>query len=190
MINAIQELVRAADSAVAKLYLSCFRERDGLISFLFHSLFKDDHEIRQDLVDPLQRTTVVKLRQLIAYYQRHGYQFVSPADILAGLGPGGKYVLLTFDDGYYNNTRALPVLEEFNVPAVFFVSTEHVKRNKCFWWDVLHRERAANGASHGRIYREGLAFKSLGVGARSDQNLKLIPALLNTGSLPSTGRHG
>ena len=69
-------------------------------------------------------------------------------------------LLLTFDDGYYNNIRALPVLEEFNVPAVFFVSTEHVKQNKCFWWDVLHRERAAQGASFVQIYREGLAFKA------------------------------
>lgn len=160
MINAIQECVRAADAAVAKLYLSCFRERDGLISFLFHSLFRDDDEIRKDLVDPLQRTTVPKFRRLIAYYHRHGYQFVSPADVLAGLGPCGKYALLTFDDGYYNNIRALPVLEEFNVPAVFFVSTEHVKQNKCFWWDVLHRERAAQGASFVQIYREGLAFKA------------------------------
>ena len=129
--------------------------------FLFHSLFADEREIRQNLVDPLQRTTVEKFRRLIRYYQEHGYQFVSPADVLAGLGPGKKYALLTFDDGYYNNSRALSVLEEYNVPAVFFVSTEHVRQNKCFWWDVLYRERAAQGASVGRLYREGIALKSL-----------------------------
>jgi peptidoglycan/xylan/chitin deacetylase (PgdA/CDA1 family) len=40
-------------------------------------------------------------------------------------GKGG--VLLTFDDGFANNyTNALPVLKEFNAPAVFFVSTQHV----------------------------------------------------------------
>ncbi len=161
MISALQQLVRTADSAIASIYLSCFRERDGLISFLFHSLFEDEQEIRRNLVDPLQRTTVEKLRRLIRYYQRHGYQFISPIDVLSGLGSGGKYALITFDDGYYNNIRALPVLEEFHVPAVFFVSTEHVRKNKCFWWDVLYRERSAQGASHGRIYREGIAMKSL-----------------------------
>jgi peptidoglycan/xylan/chitin deacetylase (PgdA/CDA1 family) len=48
--------------------------------------------------------------------------------------------LLTFDDGYYNNVRALPVLEEFDVPAVFFISTGHVKEQKSFWWDVVYRQ--------------------------------------------------
>ena len=172
MISAIQQLVRTADYAIASLYLSCFRERDGLISFLFHSLFKDEQEIRGNLVDPLQRTTVEKFRRLIRYYQQHGYRFVSPADVLSGLGSGEKYALITFDDGYYNNIRALPVLEEFNVPAIFFVSTGHVRRNKCFWWDVLYRERSAQGASHRRIYREGVAMKSL----RTDQ----IEAVLQT----------
>ena len=41
--------------------------------------------------------------------------------------------MLTFDDGYYNNHLALPVLEEFDVPALFFISTNHVKQQKCFW---------------------------------------------------------
>lgn len=36
-------------------------------------------------------------------------------------------VLLTFDDGFANNVRqALPVLEEFEAPALFFVTTRHV----------------------------------------------------------------
>ena len=55
--------------------------------------------------------------------------------------------MLTFDDGYFNNTLALPVLAEFDVPAVFFISTDHVLKNKCFWWDVLYRELSARGLS-------------------------------------------
>lgn len=160
MIDAIQSLVRATDAVIARGYLAVFRERNALISFLFHSLFRDEAEIGRNLVDPLQRTTVEQLRRLVGYYLDHGYRFVSPDDILGGLGPDGKYALLSFDDGYYNNTLALPVLAEFGVPAVFFVSTDHVLRNRCFWWDVLYREGAARGLSARRIYREGTALKA------------------------------
>lgn len=161
MTDAIQHLVRAADAAIAKAYLGLFRERNALIAFLFHSLFRNEAEIAQDLVDPLQRTTVAQFRQFIEYYLQHGYRFVSPADVLSGLPPDGRYALITFDDGYYNNVLARPLLEEHAIPAAFFISTNHVLQNKCFWWDALYRERTAQGASHARIKAEAVSMKSM-----------------------------
>ena len=161
MIEVIQNIVRKTDAAIASVYLSVRRERSALISFLFHSLFKDMGEIGRNLVDPLERTTVSSLRQLVEYYQEHGYRFVSPPDLLNGLSAEGKYALITFDDGYFNNSLALHVLEGYKVPATFFISTEHVRQNKCFWWDVLYRERSAQGASRRQIYREAMSMKSL-----------------------------
>jgi peptidoglycan/xylan/chitin deacetylase (PgdA/CDA1 family) len=160
MITSIQKLVRATDSMVARAYLSLFRERNALLSFLFHSLFRDEREIALNQIDPLQRTTVAQFRRFVEYYLEHGYRFIGPDDLIAGVDPDGKYAIITFDDGYYNNTLALPVLEEFNVPAVVFVSTDHVRQNKCFWWDVLYRERVAEGASLRKAYGEGVAMKS------------------------------
>ncbi len=143
------------------MYLALFKERNALLSFLFHSLFRDEQEIEKKLVDPLQRTTVAKFRQFIEYYLRSGYQFISPADLVNGVSPQGKYALITFDDGYFNNELARPILEEYKVPAVFFISTEHVKHNKCFWWDVIYRERAVQGLSHRKIYREQISMKAM-----------------------------
>ena len=161
MIEAIQKLVRTTDAAVAKAYLSVFRERDALVPFLFHSLFETEEQMKLDVIDPLDRTTVARFRQLVKYYVEHGYRFVAPEDVLAGLPDGGRCAMLTFDDGYYNNRLALPVLEEFNVPAVFFISTEHVRLGKCFWWDVLHRERTARGTAPAELDRERRALKRL-----------------------------
>jgi peptidoglycan/xylan/chitin deacetylase (PgdA/CDA1 family) len=161
MTDAIQQFVRAADAVIAKAYLKLFQERNALISFLFHSLFRNEAEIEQNLVDPLQRTTVAQFRQFIEYYLENGYRFVSPADVLAGLSPQGKYALISFDDGYFNNKLARPILEEYRVPAVFFISTNHVLENKCFWWDALYRERTKQGVSHRRIKAEAVAAKSL-----------------------------
>jgi peptidoglycan/xylan/chitin deacetylase (PgdA/CDA1 family) len=165
MIPAIQKFVRAADAAVARAYLALRREQNALMPFLFHSLFRDEREMDLNLVEPLERTTVAQFRQFVEYYLEHGYRFVGPADLLRGLAPDGKYALITFDDGYFNNTLARPVLEEFKVPALFFISTNHVLRNKCYWWDVFYRERTAQGASRRQIYRETVGLKGL----RTDQ---------------------
>ena len=162
MVGAIQQVVRGTDATVARAYLALFRERGGQMSFLFHSLFRDEREIERGLVDPLQRTTAAQFRRFIEYYLRHDYHFISPADLLGGeLDPAGRYALITFDDGYYNNTLARPILEEYGVPAVFFISTNHVRENRCFWWDVLYRERRAQGASERQVYHEALGVKSL-----------------------------
>lgn len=161
LTETIQRAVRAADDAVARVYLSCCREQHRLLTFLFHSLFRDEGEIGQNLIDPLDRTTVAQFRQLIAYYLEHGYRFITPADILAGRCAGQKCAMITFDDGYFNNSLALPVLEEFHVPALLFVSTDNVRQGKCFWWDVLYRQRIAQGAGPREVYDEALAMKSL-----------------------------
>src|SRR3954463_8890020 len=149
------------DSLIANAYLSLFAEKNSLMCFMFHSLFRDEREIARKVVDPLQRTTVAQLRQFIEYYLDHGYQFVSPDDLLNGLDADGKYAVITFDDGYYNNHLAVPVLEKFKVPAIFFISTDYVKKNRCFCRDVLYRRRTAEGATDVQIRREAIAMKSM-----------------------------
>jgi peptidoglycan/xylan/chitin deacetylase (PgdA/CDA1 family) len=50
----------------------------------------------------------------------------------------GRLVAVTFDDGYADNLEeALPVLEEFGVPATVFVSTNGIDSSREFWWDEL-----------------------------------------------------
>ena len=183
MIGAIQNIVRGTDSAIARLYLSLFRERNAVMPFLFHSLFRDEREIALHQIDPLQRTTVGQFRQFVEYYLDHGYRFISPADLLTGLPPDEKYALITFDDGYFNITLAVPILKEFNVPAVFFISTGHVEKNKSYWWDVLYRERHARGASHQQIHAEGVAMKSL----RNDQVEAKLITEFGSGALAPRG---
>ena len=47
-------------------------------------------------------------------------------------------VAVTFDDGYADNAlQALPILEELEVPATFFVSTGLLDTGETFWWHRL-----------------------------------------------------
>lgn len=146
------------DEALALAHLAAVPERPALLAFMFHVLFEDEAAMARHEVDPQQRITASVFEQFVAYFLAHGYTFVAPADVLNGLDPAGKYALLSFDDGYYNNCLALPVLRRYGVPATFFISTHHVLHNQAFWWDVVYRGRrqrplppAAQRAEHAHL---------------------------------------
>lgn len=157
----IKTAVIGLDNVVAYTCLPFMKEQGVLLSFMFHGIFLSTDELKPETVDPQQGITVEMLRELLLHFKRQSYTFVSPEDILSGLSADGKYVLITFDDGYHNNIRALPVLEELGVPAVFFVSTDHIKHGKAYWWDVVFRESKKRGRSEGEIRRAVAGYKRL-----------------------------
>ena len=51
---------------------------------------------------------------------------------------GKTNILLTFDDGYANNYNyALPILQKYNVPAVFFITGADTLGKQILWADAL-----------------------------------------------------
>jgi peptidoglycan/xylan/chitin deacetylase (PgdA/CDA1 family) len=153
--------VLSVDEMLAKLCLAATDERGSLLTFVFHGLFNDSDEIESGLMDPQQGIKVDMLRRFVLHFREAAYRFVSPANILKGLNPGEKNLLITFDDGYFNNVRALPVLEEFCIPAVFFISSDHVKYGKAFWWDVAFREFGKHRRTEKQTRRAIAIYKCL-----------------------------
>ena len=59
--------------------------------------------------------------------------------IASGRLPSGS-VCITFDDGYSDNlVNAKPILEEFSLPATFFLTSGYLHGNNDFWWDALEK---------------------------------------------------
>lgn len=154
----IRKYIRLLDQIIAKTYLKYFRENNLLVIFLFHSILNDEKDLEKDVVFPALSITKDKFRQFIEHFLENGYAFIKPSDILNSLETG-KYAMITFDDGYFNNYNALSCLNEYKIPAVFYLSTSHIKRNKCFWWDVLYRERRKLGVSSKKILSERKQLK-------------------------------
>lgn len=64
---------------------------------------------------------------------------IAAADIDRALRDGkGRYVAITFDDGYLDNyALAYPVLRRHGVPATFFIATGFIDRPSLPWWDEI-----------------------------------------------------
>lgn len=116
------------------------------VTVVFHKLHERESQGRNEFAPDLC-VTVDVFREFVEVMLEAGYTLLSPAQVDKGIRPGGRYLMITFDDGYFNNTLSLKVLEEFRVPATFFVSIGNVLEKKAFWWDALSRELAQAGAS-------------------------------------------
>jgi len=138
------------DRLIARSSFAMGNEDGVLLTFLFHGLFDDSAAAHSGPPDP-QGITVEMFGRFLDHFQKHSYTFISPRDISRGLQPAGKYVLVSFDDGYYSNSKALPLLEAFRVPAVLFVSTDHVMQGKAFWWDVVERKARISGTPRKQV---------------------------------------
>ena len=157
----LRELVIGGDGWLAAACERLKLSPPGLLIFVFHGLFESAAEIARNAADPQQAVTTGMFRAFVGNLRAHNYRFVSPSEIVDGLDPAGRFAMITFDDGYANNRRALPVMEEFEAPAVFCISAQHVATGKPFWWDVLYREARLCNWTHARLVQTRQSLKRL-----------------------------
>jgi peptidoglycan/xylan/chitin deacetylase (PgdA/CDA1 family) len=159
--SVVKKGLSLADNLFVTLGPSALTAGGGLIAVLFHSLYRNKAQLRDSALAPNQGVTLEDFRSFVGAVLDSGYQVVSPEQVDAGLEPGGNYVMITFDDGYFNNTLALDVLDQFQVPATFFVSSRHVLQNKAFWWDAFSRQLARAGITHRALNAQINSVKTL-----------------------------
>ncbi|GEM_PF-450019 len=91
-------------------------------------------------------------RHLI-YFKRH-FNTVSFSEMFElyqeDATPDRPTLALTFDDGYLNNYQhALPLLEQYEIPATFFISTFALEKNGAIVWqdviDILRESKKEKG---------------------------------------------
>ena len=67
------------------------------------------------------------------------FDVISPRDLPVVLARRrGRYILITFDDGYRDNYEmAFPILRSERAPATFFVATGFIDAPRVPWWDEI-----------------------------------------------------
>jgi peptidoglycan/xylan/chitin deacetylase (PgdA/CDA1 family) len=154
MHKALAGGVRLVDRGLARLSLEVWQEQPALLILLFHGLFADRREMESQVAHPMEGLTVSQFRLIVEHFLDAGYHVTTPQEILSGLARHQRYLMITFDDSYYRSRYALPVLEEFQTPALFFISTRHVREEIGYWWDGLYRGRMKQGARLPQIFQE------------------------------------
>ena len=92
-------------------------DRIDLPIIMYHGLLKEEKRQGQFIISPNL------FEQDLRYLQENGYTTVVIADLIAYVQDGKplpeKPVMLTFDDGYYNNyLYAFPLLKQYNCKMV------------------------------------------------------------------------
>jgi peptidoglycan/xylan/chitin deacetylase (PgdA/CDA1 family) len=72
-------------------------------------------------------------------FLKRNFDVISPADLPAARrSQRGRYVIITFDDGYIDNYQlAFPILKRHGLKATFFIPSGFVDRRELSWWDTI-----------------------------------------------------
>lgn len=102
---------------------------------MFHRIVKDlgNNRISNHGIE----LTENYLEYLINFYLKKGFIPISINDVTSIINFKNKkrYVVFTFDDGYYDNyEKALPIFEKYNIPFAVYVSTDFIYRKQFAWW--------------------------------------------------------
>lgn len=135
-------------------------ENKQLLVFYFHGLFESAKEKELNHIDPQNNMTIEAFTIFIDYFLCHNYKFITPEDLICGLEDKQPYAMITFDDGYFNNLRAIEILNKYKIPAIFFISTKNMMENKAYWWDIIYKYRIKQGNSIENIRGEQMSLKS------------------------------
>ena len=136
------------------------RDQAAVMVLLFHGLFRDSREVTGGPCDPQQGITVAFFAEFVESLLAGGAVIRELEDAVRR-PQRGLTAVITFDDGYFNNIHALDVLQQFGIPATFFISTRHVEEQKAFWWDAVYRHAKKQGASAREIRQRIRALKRL-----------------------------
>jgi peptidoglycan/xylan/chitin deacetylase (PgdA/CDA1 family) len=129
----------------------------GFYTLLFHSFYDATKQKRP--LHPVLNISTDEFDKCLSALLNHGFYFLNPDDP-ASWGDKEKGILLTFDDGYFNNFLILPILDKYKVTAVLFAVSEQVLKQQRFWWDVYYSALIIDKPFE-VIYKELQQFKKI-----------------------------
>jgi peptidoglycan/xylan/chitin deacetylase (PgdA/CDA1 family) len=139
------------------------------------------HRVFAEGEDALYRIGVSEsvLAGQLALLARLGHVPLTVSEGLARLAEGrpGRWVAMTFDDGYADNVeRALPLLEAYGARATFYLTAGLMEARRAPWWDDLAHRLAVSARGTVRFEHAGAAW-TFDLGSRAGKSAALAALL-------------
>lgn len=113
-----------------------FKNMNALIILNYHNFSKyNNYKFKRGNI--LETGYASNFEKQICFLKKH-FNFCYPEEFFEGEGNKGINILITFDDGYKDNHDiALPILERYRVPTIFFLTTSYINSDKWLWHDKV-----------------------------------------------------
>ncbi len=99
------------------------------------------HRVNTSETDPWGICVSIKQFEEQIQFLKNNYHVISSGDLIKQVLNHNiieESICITFDDGYADNyTHAKPILDKYNCPATFFISTVFIGSLTTFWWEEL-----------------------------------------------------
>lgn len=167
------------------------RNRDWLTVLMFHRVLPDGRAEWAG-ANPTYTVTTDFFDAVLVHVRRF-YSPVSAGDVRRALVAQEPLppqpLLITFDDGWADNfEHALPILRKHDIPALFFVATDAIRRGEAFWQETLYAWGRSTGTSQS-MWEAGLGARGAEFSPRTHNALSdLIARLEADGDGPEVVR--
>lgn len=124
--------------------------RNKAIILWYHGICDDGFDLLKDYDE--RHIPKSSFRKQLEYLKRKGYSFMSMTELVNTLknrNKPGKYVVLTFDDGFRNVVEnAYPMMQEFNAKGCLYPVSDLIGTDKLLWTDhvetVIRNQKKGN----------------------------------------------
>ena len=111
----------------------------NVLVLLFHTFIESKNQLESNHIIKEGSINLFYFETIIKCLLENGYIFISQNDLLSKkFESEKKYVMITLDDGYFNNFLILDIIKKYNVPLTLFVNSYNILENKKYWWDVVY----------------------------------------------------
>ena len=118
--------VKALNKLLSKGY-NCNQFIEGSQILMFHNIIQKENIIK-DHSD--YSTTEKRFIDIIKWYRNHDYEFISLDELYTRIEDNSltdKEAVITFDDGFESvYSVALPILNEFRIPFVAYITSDYI----------------------------------------------------------------
>src|SRR5690554_3078820 len=99
------------------------------------------HRVIDIKIDPWELAVSPENFEQQMHILKQSGKVISLPSLIERIRSGRKFppsIVITFDDGYRDNyLHAKPLLEKYDLPATFFISSKNIGKKQEFWWDEL-----------------------------------------------------